>query len=641
MSECRGFGSTHSFLGGPRNRDGIAVVGDGRERGVAGEDRQPAGRRLHHRCPGDGRGAGAEAAGRPRGTLDRKQIDRRFKRTGPGTWTARLGAKQVVAGTNRLVVSIGVGRGRRHYASTRFVVGRRDRSLLTVSGPAPGSAAADARVRAAGRPRRLSAKLNGKRLRWPLGLVPASRELLPLGSDDGLHFGVNHLRVLAVGKGDRYDVETRKVLVPRNRPLAGAGADRKVAAGQTVKLDGRGSRPVRGGGAGLSYRWRVVSRPSGSRAALLDANSPRPSLRTDEPGHYKVRLQVTEPGAAGQAAASSSDLLTATSIEGVPPVGMPIETMVPNGKQNENADSGIRLGEETFWLGGPEGNVAQAVVVDRETLKVLYHASYKTEAEAGALSAELNKISSKPLVIISVPNLEGKTPKNSFLATDTLSMGLELFPPLQFRSGWSAIGIWGTKEGGTLGAGANPNIENGAEYAGDISGYLQRSKDAGFVFVPGERVAFETDGAGTAANANKMIIGNAEYPSLPLSAWAVGGFQLQEVAAETLAPGEEGTFVTNGCGATSEGSEQTAMAEVLKGLTEEQGSGAGAGPHLVLIQSIGNPYGAGGGAAWNKIAGEIEALGGTAPVFAAARSSYAFVGGSASRLCRGPKRARR
>ena len=60
----------------------IAVVGDGRERGVAGEDRQPASRRLHHRCPGDGRGAGVEDGGqaardaRPQADRSPLQADR-------------------------------------------------------------------------------------------------------------------------------------------------------------------------------------------------------------------------------------------------------------------------------------------------------------------------------------------------------------------------------------------------------------------------------------------------------------------------------------------------------------------------------------------------------------------------------------
>jgi hypothetical protein len=569
----------------------------------------------------------SKAAGRPQVTVNGKRVDKSLKKVGSGAWAARLGAGQAVAGTNRLVASVGVGKGRRHYASSRFVVGKRDRSLLTVSGPRAGAAAVAAQVKASGRPRLLSAKLNGKRLRWPLGLVPAQEETLALGGDDGLHFGVNHLRVMAVGKGDRFDVERRKITVPRDRPLAGAGADRRVAAGQQVRLDGRHSRSARAAGAGLSYRWKIVSRPSGSKARLEGASSPRPTLPTDEPGFYEVRLTVTEPGADGKAPASSSDVLSVTSIESVPPIGIPIQTMVPNGRQNENADSGIRVGGETFWLGAPEGNVAQAVVIDRETLKVLYHATYKSEAETVALRTALSGFTSQPLVVISVPDLQGSTPKSSLLAADLLRMGVELPPAVVLRSGWSAIGLWETKEGGTLGLGANVALTNGADYGGDVSGYLQRSERAGFVFVPGDRVAFETDAPGTAANANKIVVGSAEYPSLPLPACGVGGFQIQEVAAETLAPGESGTFVTNGCGAASEATEQGNLGEVLKGLVEEQASGAGAGPHLVFVQSIGSPYGAGGGAAWNKIATAIEALGGTASVFAAARSSYSFVGG--------------
>jgi hypothetical protein len=574
----------------------------------------------------------AKSAGRPQATLDHKRVDGAFKKAAPGRWTARLGSGLLTKGTNHLVISVAVGHGRRHYATTRFVVGRRQRSLLTVLGPARGEPGVAARVRATSRPRQLSAKLNGKRLRWPLGLVPARRETLPLGSDDGLHYGVNHLRVLAVGKGDRYDVEKRRIVVPRDRPLAGAGADRKVAVGQKVKLDGRSSRAARGGAGNLSYRWKIISRPSGSKARLSGANSARPALQTDEPGVYRVRLQVTEGGAAGQSAQSSSDFMTLFSVAAVPPVGLPIETMVSNEKPLEAADSGIRVGEQTFWLGAPQGETAQAVVIDRETLQVLYHASYKTEEETVGLNNYLKGTSSKPLVIISVPNLQGNAPKDVTLGLEAAHIGAEngvLFE--SWRAGWSAIGIWETKEGGTIGWGANQNVaKNGANYAGNVSGYLQRSRKAGFVFVPGNRVSFETDAAGAAANANKMVVGGSTYSSLPLPACAAGGFQVVELMAETLAEGESGTFVTNGCGATSEYTEQTAMAEVLKGIAAGESSGAGAGPRLVLIQSIGSPYGAGAagvGAEWGKIAQQIEAVGGTAPVFAAARSTYSLVGG--------------
>jgi hypothetical protein len=568
----------------------------------------------------------ARSAGKPRATLNRKRIDSSFMRSGRSEWIAHLPPGRLKMGTDRLVVSVGVGGGRRRYASTRFTVGKRDRSLLTV---APSRAAGvAARIRATSRPRMLTAKLNGKRLRWPLGLLPARKETLRLGGDDGLHFGVNHLKVLAVGKRDRYDVERRRIVVRRDRPLAGAGADRKVVAGQKTRLDGRSSRAAHPGKR-LSYHWEILSRPSGSHARLVEADSPRPSLKTDEPGKYQVRLQVTEGGApAATTGPQGTDILTLFAVEAVPPIGLPVETMASNEMKLGGADSGIRIGEETFWLGAPQGATAQAVVIDRETLKVIYHASFKTEAEAAALNDELAKIGSKPIVIISVPNLQGTTPRNGLLAADAIQMGIELPTPQLLRSGWSAIGAWGTKEGGTLGAGANQNIgKNGANYAGDISGYLQRTRKAGFVFVPGSRVAFETDAPGAAPNANKMVVGGATYTSPTLPSCATGGFQVQELMAETLIPGETGTFITAGCGATSEETEQRVMAEFLEGLAQEQGSGAGAGPHLVLVQSIGSPYGAGGNGEWDKIGAQIEALGGVAPVFDAARSSYALVGG--------------
>jgi hypothetical protein len=96
--------------------------------------------------------------------------------------------------------------------------------------------------------------------------------------------------------------------------------------------------------------------------------------------------------------------------------------------------------------------------------------------------------------------------------------------------------------------------------------------------------------------------------------------------AETLTPLRENTFATNGCGAAAEASEDEWMATYLGEQQVQELSGWEEGPKLVLVQSVGSAYGAGGGAAWNKIATAIEKIGGTPAVFAAARSSYALVG---------------
>lgn len=90
MSECRGFGSTRTFLGGPRNRD--ASLWSATVASAASPVRivSPRLDAFITGAPVTVEVRVSKTEGRPRGTLDRKQIDRRFKRTGPGTWTARL-----------------------------------------------------------------------------------------------------------------------------------------------------------------------------------------------------------------------------------------------------------------------------------------------------------------------------------------------------------------------------------------------------------------------------------------------------------------------------------------------------------------------------------------------------------------------
>ena len=596
--------------------------------------------------PGDGRffteapvGIKVEAAKSVRSlqvTLNGKRTRGAFRRIGPGTWKATLGAKQLVRGRNNLAIWAGGKGGRKRYASVRFDLGKHDRSLLSVSGPGSGMTKV-ARVRVARTPLRLTAKLNGRRLHWPLGLNPLRKETLRLGSDDGLHFGVNRLRVFAIGAGGVYDTVTRKVRVTRARPLAGAGRDRRIVAGRRVRLDGSSSVPAHGKSATLSYRWKIVRKPPGSKAKLNQSDSVNPVLVTDEPGQYSVQLLVTEPGPEGTSPApAAADLMTVNKRDSLPPIGEEIETMVSNGKSGAEADSGIKVGEKTYWMGAPQGKTAQVLMLDRETLEPLYVASYANESEAGQLGNELSANGSNALTIISVPNLHGNSPRNVELGLIAADIGAEntvIYP--NWEAGWSAIGVDGTKQGGTMGAGGNVNPKpNGANYAGNMSGYLQWASGKGFVYVPGSRVVFETDAPGAATNTNKMVVGGHEYASSPLPSCGVGGFQVQILLAETLAPVEGATFTTHGCTAASEATQQVEMAGYLKSISVNGNGAAGeAGPKLVFVQSIGQPYGP-LGHAWNSIAVGIEAVGGVGSAFAIdekdvfglGKTGYALVG---------------
>jgi flagellin-like protein len=575
----------------------------------------------------------AKSVGSLDAKLNGKTVKGAFKRIGAGSWKASFAAGKLARGKNNVAIWARPKGGRWRYTSVRFTLGRRARSLLKVTGPVGGTTTVS-HVHLRREPVELTAKLNGRKLRWPIGLNPTRDETLRLAGDDGLHFGVNHLRVFAIGAGGVWDVVDRTVKVKRDRPLVGAGPDRQLAGPRRVRLDGSSSAPAHAN-AKLAYHWQIVGKPPGSKAKLKENGSVKPLLLTDKAGRYQVRLQVTEGIAgAGSPLGKAADIMTLiTRKEMVPPIGEPIETMVANGKSGSEADSGIRVGATTYWMGAPKGKTAQVLLLDRTTLEPLYVASYANESEAAAFEGKVKEYGSNALTIISVPNLHGNSPPDVRLGVVAANIGVELdqITPT-FEPGWSAIGVFGTKAGGTIGPGDNPNVKNGAEYAGDLSGYLQWASGQGFVYTPASRAPFETDAIGGTATTNKMVIDGNSYVSDPLAAsCGEGGFQIEVVLAETLAPVEGATFTTHGCGAPIEATQQVQMKAYLSGIDT---GGEHPGPKLVFIQSIGQPYGPGLGSTYNSIAEGIEAVGGIGGAFAFGehegllplRSGYALVG---------------
>jgi hypothetical protein len=75
-------------------------------------------------------------------------------------------------------------------------------------------------------------------------------------------------------------------------PAADPGADRRVAVGALVDLDGRASCDA--DGDALTPRWELVSAPPGSDWNLTGADGWRPRLAADRPGPFRVRLVVTD-----------------------------------------------------------------------------------------------------------------------------------------------------------------------------------------------------------------------------------------------------------------------------------------------------------------------------------------------------------
>jgi 6-phosphogluconolactonase (cycloisomerase 2 family) len=82
-------------------------------------------------------------------------------------------------------------------------------------------------------------------------------------------------------------------------PVASAGPDQIVTAGDLVHLDGSVSTDV--DGDALDYAWAITARPAGSTAQLDDFEAIAPSFVADGPGTYVVQLLVFDGVVVGAA----------------------------------------------------------------------------------------------------------------------------------------------------------------------------------------------------------------------------------------------------------------------------------------------------------------------------------------------------
>ncbi|MEK6632030.1 MAG: PKD domain-containing protein, partial [Nitrospirota bacterium] len=75
-------------------------------------------------------------------------------------------------------------------------------------------------------------------------------------------------------------------------PVANAGLDQIVVINTTVALDGTASRDADGNV--LTWKWALMTKPTGSAAALSDPASARPSFLLDKAGEYVAQLIVND-----------------------------------------------------------------------------------------------------------------------------------------------------------------------------------------------------------------------------------------------------------------------------------------------------------------------------------------------------------
>ena len=119
---------------------------------------------------------------------------------------------------------------------------------------------------------------------WPAPTI-ATHTIYAVADDSGQ--GTNLFAEITLSNNT---VNTTVDLAAVTAPMADAGPDQSVYAGDTVVLNGRGSQDPQG--KALTYRWSMLSIPIGSRAQLAAADTVSPSFVADVGAQYQVQLVV-------------------------------------------------------------------------------------------------------------------------------------------------------------------------------------------------------------------------------------------------------------------------------------------------------------------------------------------------------------
>jgi hypothetical protein len=151
---------------------------------------------------------------------------------------------------------------------------------------------------------KITARLNGHDIadQFQFDYGDGRRRVVHLGASDGLKHGANHLWIRVTHHGGVTRTLKRDFEIPRRRTIAGAGPDQTVPFGQSFELDGSSSRHSRPTSGDLRFRWTIARKPRGSHPEIEGQNKRRPTLRTDMPGRYKIKLRTTEAPSTGATA---------------------------------------------------------------------------------------------------------------------------------------------------------------------------------------------------------------------------------------------------------------------------------------------------------------------------------------------------
>ena len=572
-----------------------------------------------------------------RARLNGRTVKRRFRRQHGRVWAATLDRRQGVrVGENVLVVRTARG-SRRWYSTIQFTRAVRrparlvDLRLLR----AQGTGLLQVRYRH-GRDRtkaRIRVRLNGRPLRGGhRRRLSAARESVRLSASSGLRQGTNRITVRVQARDGRLQTLTRTFRVANRSLIAGAGRDLRGHVHARLVFDGSRSLAPRAGAsrcpAGgcaaaarrLTFRWRLVRRPAGSRVRLAGAHSARAALRPDTPGKYVARLTVRAPGGrvGTDTTTATVDALPntvidtlATSPAGVPGIELDSAWFCP--------DSGTDTSCMFHAIPSGDNTDVQLLVLDRDTLAVVSNTSYAASSLAQldkAISELIDPDSGQPdsekLVVVTL-GAGAVTDVNDFSDAVVQIGALGYDSSVTSVPGpFSIIGIPGMESGK---AWRNFTRQIGQGAPGELLGYF---KDSAYytasddleteqrVFTFPDVVGFQTV-VGTGGNDGQVNLSNYDassrsYATTQLADFAStqGGLGIVTFNPYTLAKVTSQTYVPNTPAIDWSGVGQQLQAAVsngdgvaivslgkLSGFTSEPTAGAFAQEVLPAIRKLG------------------------------------------------------
>lgn len=467
-------------------------------------------------------------------------------------------------------------------------------------------------------------RLDGHRVESDLSLRPGPWQEIVLDRADGVRFGRNRIAVKVRTRNGGRVLVRDVVRIRHDAPLPAIQQPRRIVTSHTARLDGRETRAAHGGK--LSFRWRVVGAPTGSRVSLRGAESRRPRLLASVPGQYQVALTVTESGAktrgtAASASSSAPDCAVSGSTQSAQTVNTgsgPIASMplnqLPKGAltvvDSRNA-AGPESGPQPQAVRGcattvtevevepnfePIGVAIDTRAEDEETAGIRIGGSFYPFPVNGEGGARFVLLDARTLELIRTENVALNIPHREMaqqmVAESAPNRDVLVVSSARYSccgedpyASFSAIESYADGRRGTAtenqGVNLRPEIEGENQRHGELAGWLRPgvSLDGApelFAFANPERFAFDT-AASSSSFSNTIRVGSTEYPTT-LSG-AVGGFEVL-VLGPNLEP-ELGTPVAfSTISGTGEGQAQE---EAMTALLNQ------AGPlQTVIVQSIGD-----------------------------------------------------